>query len=59
MATITTILIRVISLLGKWNELMCEVFWWLVAGREHLLDVFLPKKPKMSAGRWWEDSRGG
>ncbi len=43
MATIATILIRVITLLGKWNELMREVFWWLVAGREHLMIFFLPK----------------
>jgi hypothetical protein len=47
MATITTILIEIISLLGKWNKLMHEMFWWLVAGREH----FPQKKPKMSAGR--------
>ncbi len=33
MATIATIIIGVISLLVKWNELMREVFWWLVAGR--------------------------
>jgi hypothetical protein len=44
MATIATILIRVISLLGKWNELTCEVFWWLVAGREHLMISFSAKK---------------
>jgi hypothetical protein len=35
MATIATILIGVISMRGKWNELAREVFWWLVAGREH------------------------
>jgi hypothetical protein len=52
MATITTILIRVISLLGKRNELTREVFWWLVAGREHLMIFFPPKKPKIGAGRW-------
>jgi hypothetical protein len=52
MATIATILIRVISLLGKRNELMREVFWWLVAGREHLMIFFPPKKPEMCAGRW-------
>ncbi len=52
MATIVTILIGVISLLDKQNELTCEVFWWLVAGREHLMIFFLPKKPKMHAGRW-------
>jgi hypothetical protein len=51
MATIATILIRVISLLGKQNELTREVFWWLVAGREHLMIFFPPKKPKMHAGR--------
>ncbi len=39
-ATIATILIRVISLLGKRNKLMREVFWWLVAGREHLMFFF-------------------
>jgi hypothetical protein len=33
MATIATIVIGVISLLVKWNKLMREVFWWLVAGR--------------------------
>jgi hypothetical protein len=49
MATIATILIRVISLLGKQNELTREVFWWLVAGREHLMIFFPPKKPKMHA----------
>ena len=37
MATIAIILIGVISLLGKQNELMREVFWWLVVGREHLM----------------------
>jgi hypothetical protein len=52
MATIATILIRVISLLGKRNKLTCEMFWWLVAGREHLMIFFPPKKPKMHAGRW-------
>jgi hypothetical protein len=49
MATIVTILIKVISLLGKRNELMREVFWWLVAGREHLMISPPPKKPKMRA----------
>jgi hypothetical protein len=43
MATIVTILIRVISLLGKQNELMREVFWWLVAGREHFIFFFAKK----------------
>jgi hypothetical protein len=52
MATIATILIRVISLLGKRNKLTCEMFWWLVAGREHLMIFFPPKKPKMRVGRW-------
>ena len=52
MATITTILIRVISLLGKWNKLMREVFWWLVAGREHSMVFFLPKSSEMCLGRW-------
>jgi hypothetical protein len=51
MATIATILIRVISLLGKRNKLTREVFWWLVVGREHLMIFFPPKKPKMRAGR--------
>ncbi len=53
MATIATILIRVISLLGKWYELTREVFWWLVAGREHLMIFFPPKKPEMCAGGRW------
>ncbi len=52
MATIATILIRVISLLGKRNKLTREVFWWLAVGREHLMIFFLPKNPKMRAGRW-------
>jgi hypothetical protein len=52
MATIVTILIGVISLLGKRNKLTREVFWWLVAGREHLMIFFTPKKPEMCAGRW-------
>jgi hypothetical protein len=52
MATIATILIIVISLIGKRNELTREVFWWLVAGREHLMIFFPPKKPEMRAGRW-------
>jgi hypothetical protein len=43
MATIVTILIKVILLLGKQNELVCEVFWWLVAGREHLMFFFCQK----------------
>jgi hypothetical protein len=33
MATIATIVIGVITLLVRRNELMREVFWWLVAGR--------------------------
>jgi hypothetical protein len=50
MATIATILIGVISLLGKQNELMREVFWWLVRGEKRTLNVcFPPKKSKMSA----------
>jgi hypothetical protein len=51
MAIIALIIIGVISFLGKQNKLTREVFWWLVAGREHLM-FFLPKKPKMIAGRW-------
>jgi hypothetical protein len=51
-ATIATILIGVISLLGKWKKITCEVFWWLVAGREHSM-FFFPKNPGMSTGRWW------
>jgi hypothetical protein len=43
MATIATILIGVISLLDKRNELTHEVFWWLVAGREHLMFFFAIK----------------
>ncbi len=50
MATITTILIRVISLLGKRDILMREVFWWLVAGREHLMISPPPKKARYA--RW-------
>jgi hypothetical protein len=46
MATIATILIGVISLLGKRNKLRCEVFWWLVAGREHLMIFLPPKNPR-------------
>ncbi len=49
MATIATILIGVISLPGIRNELMREVFWWLVAGREHLF--FFPAK-KARNERW-------
>jgi hypothetical protein len=45
MATIATILIKVILLLGKWNKLMREVFWWLVAGRDYLM-FFCQKSPK-------------
>ncbi len=56
MATIATILIRVIPLLGKRNELMREVFWWLVAGREHLMIFFPPKKLEMRTGRVKEAS---
>jgi hypothetical protein len=43
MATIMTILIRVISLLGKQNELTREVFWWLVTGREQLMSQKSPR----------------
>jgi hypothetical protein len=50
MATIATILIGLISLLGKWNELMREVFWWLVAGREHLMIFFGQKTPRCALG---------
>jgi hypothetical protein len=50
MATIVTILIEVISLLGKWNELTREVFWWLVAGREHLMFFFRQKSPECVLG---------
>jgi hypothetical protein len=46
MAKIATILIGVISFLGKWNELTREVFWWLVAGREHLMFFSRQKSPK-------------
>jgi hypothetical protein len=46
LATIATILIGVISLLGKWNKLTREVFWWLVAGSEHLMFFFHQKSPK-------------
>jgi hypothetical protein len=49
MATIATILFRVISLLDKWNELTREVFWWLVAGREHLMFFF---RQKIQDARW-------
>jgi hypothetical protein len=49
MATIATILIGVISLLGKQNELMREVLWRLVVGREHLM--FFPTK-KARNERW-------
>jgi hypothetical protein len=46
MATIGTILIRVISLLGKRNKLTGEV-----GGGKRTLDDFFPlKKPKMRAG---------
>jgi hypothetical protein len=50
MATIATILIGVIALLGKQNELTGEVFWWLVAGREHLM--FFPATKAQNAP--WE-----
>jgi hypothetical protein len=50
MATIATILIRVISLLGKRNELTREVFWWLVAGREHLMIFFHQISPRCALG---------
>jgi hypothetical protein len=43
MATIATILIGVISLLGKQNEFTREVFWWLVAGRDHFMFFFAKK----------------
>jgi hypothetical protein len=49
MATITTILIGVILLLGKRNESTHEVLWWLVVGREHLM-FFFAKKAKNE--RW-------
>jgi hypothetical protein len=53
MATIATILIGVIPLLGKWNKLMREVFWWLVAGREHLMFFSRQKSTKCALdGRW-------
>jgi hypothetical protein len=54
MATIMTIFIRVISLLGKWNELTCEVFWWLVAGREHFMFFFSQK----TRNERWEVVKG-
>jgi hypothetical protein len=63
MATIATILIRVISLLGKWNELTREVFWWLVAGREHLMIFSRQKSPRCTlggsegGGARWEQER--
>jgi hypothetical protein len=50
MATIMTILIRVISLLGKRNKLTREVFWWLVAGREHLMIFSHQKSTKCTLG---------
>jgi hypothetical protein len=50
MATIMTILIRVISLLGKRNELTCEVFWRLVAGREHLMIFSRQKSLRCALG---------
>jgi hypothetical protein len=43
MATIVTILIGVILLLGKQNKSTREVFWWLVVGREHLIFFFRQK----------------
>jgi hypothetical protein len=43
MATIPTILIGVISLLGKRNKLAPEVFWRLVVGREHSMFFFAKK----------------
>jgi hypothetical protein len=49
MATIGTIVIRVISLLVKQNKSTGEVFWWLVAGREHL-SFFCRKIPKCMLG---------
>jgi hypothetical protein len=50
MATIATILIGVISLLGKRNELTREVFWWLVVGREHSMFFSHQKSPKCTLG---------
>jgi hypothetical protein len=44
LATIATILIGVISFLGKQNKLTHEVFWWLAAEREHSTIFFLAKK---------------
>jgi hypothetical protein len=46
MATIALIVIGVISLLGKLNELTREVFWGLAAGREHSMFFFRQKSPK-------------
>jgi hypothetical protein len=43
MATIAAIFIGVISLLDKRNKLTRELFWWLVAGREHSM-LFFRKK---------------
>jgi hypothetical protein len=50
MATIATILIEVISLLGKRNKLTHEVFWLLMAGREHLMFFFHQKSTKLALG---------
>jgi hypothetical protein len=44
-----TIIIGVIMLLGKRSKLMCEVFWWLVMGKENL--SFFPAK-KLRDARW-------
>jgi hypothetical protein len=50
MATITLIVIRVIALLGKLNELTREVFWGLAEGREHSMFFFSTKKAQNE--RW-------
>jgi hypothetical protein len=57
MATIATILIGVILLLGKGHELTREVLWWLVEGREHSMFFFPQKKAGMSTGRLGGDDR--
>jgi hypothetical protein len=44
MATIALIVIGDISVVGKLNELMREVFWGLVAGKEHSMFYFPAKK---------------
>jgi hypothetical protein len=49
MATITLIIIGVISLVGKLDELTREVFWGLAAGREHSM-FFSAKKAQNE--RW-------